>query len=95
MSLYADSLSDLKYSHGIVSFKLSPADHPTQMLSVHIPFSDLKSMVLLLSSEVPKIDIVHRNWIAEQARLGSDALLASNQPPQHERDVLGLKIGSV
>jgi hypothetical protein len=95
MPLYADSLSDLKYSQGIVSFKLSPADQPTQVQSIHIPFSDLKSIVLLLSLEMPKIEIVHRNWITEQATLSSDAPLASSQPAQQERDVVGLKIGTV
>lgn len=95
MAQYADSLSDLKYSQGMVSFKLSSADHPSQVESVHIPFSDLKNMVLLLSLEVPKIEAVHRNWITEQTRFSSDATITSSSPHQQEGNILGEKIGSV
>lgn len=93
--IYADTLQNLKYSQGMVSFILTAADQPSHLRSVHIPFSDFQEMVRLLYSELPKIHMVHVNWIAEQGRL-NEALPPEIDPtPKSERSILGQKIGSV
>lgn len=79
----------------MVSFKLSPADHPTQIESVHVPFSDLKNIVALLSTEVPKIEAVHRNWITQQTGHLVETPAGTAPVQAGGRDTLGQKIGSV
>ncbi|MEH6715965.1 hypothetical protein [Parasphingorhabdus flavimaris] len=92
MNIFADALLDLRYSQGNVSFRLQSTDHSSDGSIIHIPIGDIKEMIGLLTRELPKIEVVHANWISSQ--------LSAASPENKELDsssgsTLGAKIGSV
>lgn len=69
MNIYADSLSELRYERGIVSFLLHAGATKSAGTYVSIPIADLSGMVRFLGAEMPKILEAHLNWEANRTKL--------------------------
>ena len=93
MSMFADSIADLRYQDGVVSFRLFCSGSMSGGAHINIPESQFREMLELLVREQPKIQEVHVNWLKMQVDL---TLAAQSQPPQVEpSSTLGKKLASV
>ncbi len=88
MPYYFDTISDLKYSQGMVSFKMSAFDQSIDINAVYIPFADFKNIAIMLTREVKSIDSVHSNWLASQ--VDSIEKVQSDLNPSDEQEKLTL-----
>lgn len=92
MNIFGDSVSDLRYDRGIVSFRLHAAASPAHGVEIHLPFSEFVKVSNALTRSLHKIEATHVNWLKQQLE----------SPPQQgdptekvERVALGKFLASV
>lgn len=91
MSAFADSLADLRYERGIVSFRLTAGRVASPGVQLFMPLRDFAEIVKLLNAELPKIEAAHQVFCtASVAEFEADA-----SPAEPEKLSLGKKIASV
>ena len=59
MISFSDSLAELRYERGLVSFRLHAARSGLPGTHLFVPIDDFAQMVQLLSNELPKIQEAH------------------------------------
>lgn len=91
MTYFADSLSDLRYERGIVSFRLHAASSTNSGCEIHMPFVDFAEIAALLHRELPKIRPVHDNWLESQ----SDAERHPQSSAETPAPSLGRRLASI
>ncbi len=93
MNIFCDSLSGLRYEHGIVSFLLhSSTNKPDVGPAIHVRYEDFAQIVGLLSRELASIDRVHKNWLHQQAN-ASPPLPDRTEPVKAQP--IGRKLASI
>ena len=95
MSKFIDSLSDLRYERGIVSFRIYNNIDPLSYEAISISFNDFAEIASLFYRELPEIASAHRNWVLQEADILRS--LPSTKPVDSTASVekLGRKIASL
>lgn len=94
MTIFADSIRNLTYEGGIVSFDLT-SNGAQQGQRVCIPYGQLSELVAYLDTEVKKIGPYHLDWVSfELDRLHAEQ---PNQEtcPVDRRDIVGALLASI
>lgn len=93
MEIFGDSIVDLRYSSGIVSFVIHRGGAAARGAGINIPFDDFAEILNLLSREITSIAAAHQAWLVEPRGNPApfDAAATQNQAPL----ALGPKIASV
>lgn len=62
MHIVFNSLSNVRYEKGIISFEVFLDQYKSERHVVVIPYEDFVFLIDYLKSESVKIDFIHRNW---------------------------------
>ena len=95
MSKFTDSLGELRYSNGVVSFQLYHSDQPSSKLEIAMPFSEFQQIVGFLQSECHKILSTHSNWLSFERDRVKETAANTPQSEQQIQERVGPMIGSI
>lgn len=92
MTFFADSVADLRYERGVVSFRLHARASQSSGVEVCLPVAEFLEAMRVLTREIPKIETAHTNWLSLQLEQPAqqDSLNQQNEPAQ-----LGKRLASV
>lgn len=97
MNFFGDSIAEIRYAGGLVSFRLLNTQSPTDSIYITVPFSDFRKIGSFMVSEADSINIYHNNWLEFERNIQSEIKTNTNKTPNEysKNQKLGPLIGKV
>lgn len=92
MTFFADSVDNLRYERGVVSFRLYASASEQSGVDVCLSCAEFMEVAKSLTGAVPKIEAAHKSWLKMELDRPAERSVA---PEQDERGPLGKRVASV